>query len=95
MGEDMRKQYLLWGMLVMGCLLGIFGQGIAYFLWELFDYGWPIAYLTIITGVSYILMLFVIGISVWKKHGLLLTVTLIVGGMASFWSFFVLAMWWG
>ena len=95
MGEDMRKQYLLWGMLVMGCLLGIFGQGIAYFLWELFDYGWPIAYLTIITGVSYILLLFVIGMSVWKKLGLLLTVTLIVGGMVSFWSFIVLAMWWG
>ena len=95
MGEDMRKQYLLWGMLVMGCLLGIFGQGIAYFLWELFDYGWPIAYLTIITGVSYILLLFVIGMSVWKKLGILLTVTLIVGGMVSFWSFIVLAMWWG
>ena len=95
MGEDMRKQYLLWGLLGIGCLLGIFGQGISYFLWELFDYGRPIIYLTIITGASYILVLFVIGMSLWKKLDLLLAVALIVGGMASVWSFFVLAMWWG
>ena len=95
MGEDMRKQYLLWGLLGIGCLLGIFGQGISYFLWELFDYSRPITYLTIITGVSNILLLFAIGMSLWKKLDLLLAVALIVGGMASVWSFFVLAMWWG
>lgn len=91
----MRKQTILWGLLVTGCLLGIFGQPIAYFLSELFGYGWPLHYLTILTVNSYIMLLFVVGISVREKLGILLTSTLIAGGMISIWSFFILAMWWG
>lgn len=91
----MRKHYVLWAMLAAGCLLGIFGQWIAYFLSDLFEYGWPIHYLTIITVSSYILLLFVVGMSMWKKLGALLAATLIAGGFISIWSFFVLAMWWG
>lgn len=91
----MKKQTILWGLLVLACLLGIFGQSLAYFLAELFGYGWPFHYLTILTVNSYILLFFVIGMSIWKKYGLLLGVTCIVGGLVSIWSFFVLAMWWG
>lgn len=91
----MRMKYLLWVLLVVGCLLGMFGQGIAYFLSELFGYGWPFHYLTIITVNSYILLLLVAGISIKKKLGFLLGVTLIGGGIISMWSFFVWAMWWG
>ncbi|MGM9951049.1 MAG: hypothetical protein ACI33P_13030 [Lysinibacillus sp.] len=91
----MGKQYVLWALLTAGGLFGIFGQGIAYFLWELFDYGWPLHYLTVITVSSYILLFLVACVSIWKKYRLLLGATLIAGGMISMWSFFVLAMWWG
>ncbi|KGR84379.1 hypothetical protein [Lysinibacillus odysseyi] len=91
----MRKQTILWGLLVTGCLLGIYAQSLAYFLEGIFNTGWPIAYLTFVTVSSYVLLIFVAGISLWKKLGPLLTATLSVGGMVSMWSFFVLAMWWG
>ena len=91
----MIKQTILGGLLVIACLLGIFAQPLAYYLAALFDLGRPFHYLTILTVNSYILLFFVIGMSIWKKYGLLLGVTCIVGGLVSIWSFFVLAMWWG
>lgn len=91
----MRKQYVLWAILVTGCLLGIYAQSLAYYLEGIFDTSWPIAYLTFVTVSSYVVLLLVIGMSIWKKLSVLLAAAFIAGGMVSMWSFFVLAMWWG
>jgi hypothetical protein len=89
---------------VLACVLGVFGQGIAYFLNDIVDQIHPIAYLTINTCASILLFILAcILLYIQSKKGFIrierfhafLSLFLVVGISISSWSLFVLIMWWG
>lgn len=86
---------------ILAFILGVWGQGIAYFLRDSIVDILPIYYLTAITIISIILFIISFFLTFYlyetdnKKALLYQLVILIVGGLTSFWSLFVLIMWWG
>ena len=94
----------IWISLILASILGIFGQGIAYFLNDHFLKSYPIYYLTALTITSLFLYVSsVLLIYIQYRRGKIVknTLTISLSLMAIccppiiFWSLFVLAMWWG
>ncbi len=99
-----KANVLIIGSIILATILGIFGQGIAYFLNENIIEIHPIYYLTALTMISVFLYLVtpVLTYIVIKKQiiekgrfGVYTLVISTIGLPTSFWSLFVLAMWWG
>ena len=95
---------IIFGSLILATILGVFGQGIAYFLNGIFAKIHPVYYLTVLTIISLFLYLssFVLAYLQYKKLrigkdklGLYFSGISCVGLLTSWWSLFVLAMWWG
>lgn len=89
---------------ILATIVGIFGQGMAYFLNESFVEIPPTYYLTALTILSVFLFLisFVLTFLQYKKQRIekikLVSYFSVFGGiglLTSCWSLFVLAMWWG
>ncbi len=100
----MKVNILVFGSLIIASILGIYGQGIAYFLNENIAKIHPIYYLTVITitsvflyGVTVLLMYIYTKKQIIKKDkfSIYLYVIGFIGVPISLWSIFVLAMWWG
>lgn len=100
----MIKHMALIVLFVTAVLFTMGGQGLAYFLEEQFDTGYPVYYLTglFVAGS----MLFVVAITLtnvltkrnilWGNHSFMyLSFGYMVGISSILWSFFVLVMWWG
>ncbi len=94
----------IFGSLILATVIGIFGQGFAYFLNENFAEMSPIYYVTVLTITSVILYLstFVLTYFQYKKQRIekakmevYFSVFGVIGWVTSCWSLFVLAMWWG
>ena len=92
------------GSLILATILGIFGQGISYFMNENIAKISPVYYLTVLTMISVFLYLVTsvltyIAIKKQKieknKFGLYPLAICAIGLPISLWSVFVLAMWWG
>ncbi|GGP13283.1 hypothetical protein GCM10011346_32820 [Oceanobacillus neutriphilus] len=88
----------------MAIILGIFGQDFAYLLNGIFPESYPIYNLTILTLISIFLFLnsLVMIYFQYKKQrmnkeklGRYITLFVIAGLLTSWWSLFVLIMWWG
>ncbi|WP_077303304.1 hypothetical protein [Virgibacillus pantothenticus] len=105
-----QKQKLMFHFLIFVCffigiLLGLYGQELAYFLNEkVYVAIYPIYYLTAstITSISMFLVSLLFVYIAAKKKILSKTISsryawsiFISGFFISFWSMFVLAMWWG
>ncbi|MFJ7736461.1 hypothetical protein ACIQ2D_08955 [Lysinibacillus sp. NPDC097287] len=95
---------LIFGSLILATIVGVFGQGIAYFMNENIVKTYPIYYLTALTMISIFLYLvtFALTYIYFKKlknendiFGLYLFAICFLGLPTSLWSLFVLAMWWG
>lgn len=92
---------------ILGCLILailIYGQDIAYFLNENSPEIPPIQYLTVLTIISLFFFLSSLFLTYllykkkrvkWEKYGLLFSIPFVIGFLTSWWSIFVLAMWWG
>lgn len=86
--------------ILLATTLGIFGQGISYFINDNIAKTHPIYYLTI-SMILYLTVPLFAYISFERKKiekdkfVSYLAVTCIIGIPTSFWSVFVLAMWWG
>ena len=85
-------------------ILGVFGQGIAYFMNENIVKTYPLYYLTALTMISIFLYFFVFVLTyiTFKKgkiekdiFGIYLFAICVLILPTSLWSLFVLAMWWG
>ncbi len=94
----------IFGCLILATILGINGQGMAYFLNDHFITISPIFYLTILTIISIVLYLctFVLIYVQYKRRkigkdniSVYFSISVIIGSFTSCWSIFVLAMWWG
>ena len=86
---------------IFATIFGIYGQDIAYYL-ESFTRIDRLYLLTTITILSYFLylisiILLVVLFKKYKKNYLYkyLVFTILLAFMISFWSFFVMCMWWG
>ncbi|WP_141431130.1 hypothetical protein [Bacillus sp. 03113] len=99
-----KANVLILGGIILATILGIFGQGISYFMNENIAEIYPVYYLTALTMISVFLYLVtpvLIYISIKKqkiekeKFGVYVLVTCAIGLPTSLWSLFVLAMWWG
>ncbi|MEN1966576.1 hypothetical protein WMZ97_00740 [Lentibacillus sp. N15] len=99
-----KSNAVIFGSLILGIILGIFGQDFAYLLHENFTKLDPIYNLTVLTLVSIFLFLnsLVLTYIQYKKQkiekdkfGAYISVFFIVGLLTSCWSLFVLFMWWG
>ena len=101
----MRKtNAILFGSLILATILGLCGQGLAYFLNGIFAKIYPVYYLTALTIISLFLYLcsFFVAYFQYKKlrigkEKLRLYILGIscIGLLTSCWSLFVLVMWWG
>ncbi|MDM5215097.1 hypothetical protein QUF94_27675 [Peribacillus sp. NJ4] len=95
-----KANILILGSIILATILGIFGQGISYFMNENIAKIYPIYYLTGLTMISVFLYL-VTYISIKKqkivkdKFGVYPLAICAIGLPTSLWSLFVLAMWWG
>ncbi|WP_153721671.1 MULTISPECIES: hypothetical protein [Sporosarcina] len=90
--------------MIIATILGVYGQGMAYFMTDYAVDINPVYYLTGFTVIS--LLLYVVSfilasllmknksISDWKVSGALLAISIIAVPISMF-SFFVTAMWWG
>lgn len=94
----------IWISLILASILGVFGQGIAYFLNDNILKSYPIYYLTALTITSiFFYVSSVLLIYIQYRRGKIvrntLTISLFLMVIVSlpiiFWSLFVLAMWWG
>ncbi|GIN96052.1 hypothetical protein J6TS1_19220 [Siminovitchia terrae] len=99
-----KNNVLVFGVVVFATILGIYGQDIAYFFNDNVAKIYPIYYLSAITLISiflYLVALLVTYLSYKKKivdkgkFVVYLSTILIIGLPTSFWSNFVLLMWWG
>ena len=99
-----KSHMLILGSVAVAVLLAIFGQDIAYFLDDHVAKIYPLYYLTGIPLISVFLYLvaFVLAFISFKKNKVnndifvvYLFIIFAIGLPASFWSIFVLAMWWG
>lgn len=89
----------------MATILGLYGQGLAYFLNEkVYSAIYPIYYLTVSTVISigmFLVSLLLVYIGAKKKilskntSSRYTFVIFIIGFFTSCWSIFVLTMWWG
>lgn len=95
---------ILLSMTLIAALLGIYGQDIAYYFEDHLFYEPPFKTLIIVTvtSVSLFLLTLIIEIillavqKIKPKVFLTLSITnVVVGFFISWWSLFVLAMWWG
>lgn len=101
----MNRKILIGLMVLAATALALFAQGLAYFLHDhILGAIGPIYYVTIFTVLSvglYVATLYVIYTSRIKgeldKNGFLaiFPITMTISVVASAWSLFVLAMWWG
>lgn len=89
---------------LFAAFLGLFAQDLAYYFEEHLFYQDPIKMLTIVTiaSVSLFIISFIITtilLAIQKLEAklsvILLVSNVIIGFFVSFWSLFVLAMWWG
>jgi len=84
---------------IVTIIFGIWGQSIAYFFSDYLIDIYPIYYLTAITIISILALIIAILLS-YKLHknkqyvSVLQLIILIIGIITSFWSLFVLIMWW-
>lgn len=90
--------------ILIATILGFYAQDIAYYFEDHLLYVAPMTMLTIVTvtSISLFILAFIIGIILLAKgkvnpkvYIILLLVNIAVGLVISFWSLFVLAMWWG
>ncbi|MDE5054648.1 hypothetical protein [Niallia taxi] len=95
---------VLWVLIVMGTVLGVYGQSLAYFLEGISNTTDSLYYLTIMTIISISMCLVTPLIAFLmiktkildKKYTLLYIFSFgTVGIVVSMWSFIVCAMWWG
>ena len=95
---------ILFSMTLIAAFLGIYGQDIAYYFEDHLFYESPFKTLIIVTvtSVSLFLLTFIIEIILLavqkikpKVFIMLLITNGVVGFFISWWSLFVLAMWWG
>lgn len=95
---------LIFGSMILATILGVFGQGLAYFMNENIVKTYPIYYLTALTMLSIFLYIvsFVLTYVYLKMRkiekeifDLYLIAICLLGLLTSLWSLFVLAMWWG
>ncbi|MFC9601824.1 hypothetical protein ACFTQL_29470 [Peribacillus butanolivorans] len=100
----MKANVLILGSIILATILGIFGQGISYFMNENIAKIYPVYYLTGLTMISVFLYLVtpvLTYISIKKqkiekdKFGVYPLAICAIGLPTSLWSLFVLAMWWG
>jgi hypothetical protein len=90
--------------MIIATILGMYGQDISYYIDEKIDVVSPVYCLTILTVISIFLFL-VIPILIYKftkipkfekeSFNLYLIINGVIGIPISFFSLFVLAMWWG
>lgn len=99
-----KSKVIIFGSFILGIILGIFGQDFAYFLNSIFPESYPIYNLTILTLISIFLILNSLIMIYFQykiqrinkeKLGIYITLFVIAGLLTSWWSLFVLAMWWG
>ena len=99
-----KSNILILGSLTLATIVGIFGQGISYFMNKNIFSIAPIYYLTVLTCTSIFLYLVtVVLIYLAGKKQLLDKIEIriysriigFIGICTSLWSLFVLAMWWG
>ncbi|MCT1902708.1 hypothetical protein [Oceanobacillus sojae] len=98
-----KSNMIILGSFILAVVLGIFGQDFAYFLNGIFPGSYPIYNLTILTLISIILFLnsLVMICFQYKKQrmnkeklGIYIALFVIAGLLTSWWSLFVLIMWW-
>ncbi|MFF5996035.1 hypothetical protein AAGS61_14980 [Lysinibacillus sp. KU-BSD001] len=98
-----KSNILICSCLILATIVGIFGQGIAYFMNENIASIAPVYYLTILTATSvflYVVTIVLTYIASKKnildknKLGIYFLVIGCIGILTSHWSLFVLAMWW-
>lgn len=95
---------LIFGSMILATILGVFGQGLAYFMNENIVKTYPIYYLSVLTLISiflYVVSFILTYVSLKKRKiekeifDLYLIAICLLGLPTSLWSLFVLAMWWG
>ncbi|MEI3613750.1 hypothetical protein [Pseudogracilibacillus sp. SO30301A] len=95
---------ILLSMTLLAAFLGLYGQDIAYYFEDHLFYESPFKTLIIVTvtSVSLFLLTLIIEIILLARQNLkpkvfivLLMTNVVIGFFVSWWSLFVLAMWWG
>lgn len=98
------QKYVLVGLFIFASGLGIFGQDIAYFFGDVWGWMDPLMVLLIVTIVSILLYLIYIyrSLFLYVKRGgsdgrtlFVIFIGIFFAVVISFWSLFVLVMWWG
>jgi len=101
----MKTQKYVWvGVFILASMLGIFGQDIAYLFGDVWNRMDPLMVLLIVTTVSILLYIIFIyrSLFLYVRRGVsdgrtlfVIFIGIFFAVVISFWSLFVLVMWWG